>query len=333
MKRTELKRTSLMITLSLALIASALAGCTAEEEARESFDADADVTRAPDSSEAAEDDVAPAPLAVPEWDATVPLGGARPARVLLPDTYSTNTPWPVVVLLHGYGATGSIQDAYLGLSRRRSEYGFITIIPDGTANPEGQRFWNATEACCDFAINQVDDVAYLTGLLDEAAERLAIDPDRIYFLGHSNGGFMSYRMACELGSRIAAVTSIAGSTFNDPGSCKNPGNTNVLQIHGTQDTVIEYDGGLLAGRPYPSAREIVDRWASRHQCDSTPVQGTSMSIVQTIAGEETRVLEWQGCTEGNSVMLWTLEEGNHTPAFTRDFMDKVLDFLLSSRRN
>lgn len=330
MKPTELKSISLMITLSLALLTSAPMGCTAEEEATASFDAE--VAKVPDSGTGAEADAATPPIDVPEWDGTVPLGGSRPARVLLPDSYSTQTTWPLVVLLHGYGATGSIQDAYLGLSRRRSEFGFITIIPEGTANSQGQRFWNATEACCDFGASGVDDVAYLTGLLDEAAERLAIDPERVYFLGHSNGGFMSYRMACELGSRIAALTSIAGSTFRTPSSCTNPGNTNVLQIHGTLDTVIEYEGGNLAGRPYPGAREVVDRWAARHQCDPSPAQGTSMNIVQTIDSEETRVLEWQGCTEGNSVMLWTLEQGSHTPAFTRDFMDKVLHFLLNSRR-
>ncbi|MFU8807266.1 MAG: alpha/beta hydrolase family esterase [Bradymonadaceae bacterium] len=269
----------------------------------------------------------------PPWDPTVALGGERPARVLLPNDYDTDKSWPLVVLLHGYSASSTVQDAYLGLSARRHAYGFITIQPDGTKNPEDKTFWNATEACCDFYGSGVDDLAYLEELIDEAEERLAIDPGRIYLLGHSNGGFMSYRLSCEFGSRIAAMASLAGSSFANPADCRAPAYPGILQIHGTLDAVILYDGGVLVDKSYPGAREVVERWAKRNECDDEPTSGESLNLDRATAGDETEVLRWESCARGSSAELWTIQGGSHIPTFTTDFIGKVLDFLFQHSRN
>ncbi|MFU8807081.1 MAG: alpha/beta hydrolase family esterase, partial [Bradymonadaceae bacterium] len=198
-----------------------------------------------------DEDVAPA--FAPSWDDSTPLGGDRPALTFLPDDYETTKQWPVVIMLHGYSANAALQNVYFGLESHTTSHGYIGIAPDGLRDSLGNRFWNATDACCDGTGNGVDDVAYLTALIDEAEERLAVDPERIYFVGHSNGGFMSYRMACELGSRIAALASVAGATFYDADDCRAPGHTGVLQVHGTLDAVILYLGGWNYGSRYPGA--------------------------------------------------------------------------------
>ncbi len=93
--------------------------------------------------------------------------------------------------------------------------GFVYATPDGTIDGDGNRFWNATDACCNFDRRTVDDVAYLSSVIADIQGQLAIDPKRIAVVGHSNGGFMSYRMACERSDLVGAVVSLAGATFAD----------------------------------------------------------------------------------------------------------------------
>ncbi|MBL9037642.1 MAG: hypothetical protein JNG84_03905, partial [Archangium sp.] len=71
----------------------------------------------------------------------------------------------------------------------------MVVLPDGLVDSLGYRFWNATPACCNLENQAVDDVAYLTSVLDAVEAEVRIDPARVYFTGHSNGGFMSFRMA------------------------------------------------------------------------------------------------------------------------------------------
>lgn len=263
------------------------------------------------------------------WEPGDSLGGERPAQVLVPDDYSTSRDWPLVILLHGYTSSGAGQDSYFGLSARRHERGFIAVLPDGTRDRGGNRFWNSTDACCDFYNTGVDDVAYLSGLVAEAKQRLAVDPERVYLLGHSNGGFMSYRMACELGSEISAIATLAGSSFDDAADCAEDGQVSVLQIHGDADPTVLYDGGNFFGRPYPGAREVVQRWAARNGCDEQPESAGNVDVDRRLAGDETQVERWGGCDDAAGVELWTIPQGGHIPDLSAEFTDEVLDFLLS----
>ena len=97
--------------------------------------------------------------------------------------------------------------------------GFLYLHPDGTTDCLGDPFWNATDACCNFCGSSVDDVAFLSAVLDAIEAQFTVDPRRIFLIGHSNGGFMSYRMACEHADRVAAIASLAGATWFDPLDC------------------------------------------------------------------------------------------------------------------
>lgn len=317
-------------TIILAALLSAGCGSdtgstsTADADTGRHTEADAD---AASTSDAGHQSDADATSLAPPWDPSTPLGGDRPAEVMLPDDYDTSRAWPLVVLLHGYGASSTIQNAYFGLSRRRSERGFILVLPNGTFDASGKRFWNATDACCNFADTAVDDVQYLTDLLTEAKERLAVDADRVYFMGHSNGGFMSYRMACELGSEISAIASLAGSSFDDAQDCAEDGQVGVLQIHGDNDQTVLYDGGAFFGDAYPGAPGVAQRWAARNGCESQPQDGQPLDLESGIDGAETEVDQWTGCDPATSVELWTIQGGGHIPSLQDDFTDRVLDFL------
>lgn len=148
----------------------------------------------------------------PTATSTTIVSLARAYSKFVPSSYSKGTSIPLVVLLHGYGATGAQQESYMQFESVAEKNKFILVYPDGTIDSVGRRFWNATDACCSF-FSPVDDDAYLLSILKEMESRYSIDTKRIYFVGHSNGGFMSYRMACRHPDRIAAIASLAGASF------------------------------------------------------------------------------------------------------------------------
>ena len=125
---------------------------------------------------------------------------SRPALIVLPSGYyrvplDERPSIPLVFSLHGYSSHYMDQDSYFGMSRLVNSYNFALVLPNGKRDDVGNRFWNATDFCCGMADTKPDDVAYLMGLVEEAAERVNID--RVFVTGMSNGGFMSYRLACE----------------------------------------------------------------------------------------------------------------------------------------
>ena len=189
---------------------------------------------------------------------TLGVAAGRPADVRVPSDYDSNTEYPLVVLLHGYSATGGLQNLYFGLSNQVTALGFILVIPDGTANSDGARFWNATNSCCDFENSKVDDVAYLTAVIDDAIARYGADPRRVYLVGHSNGGYMAYRMACDRADRIAGIASLAGANWKDTSRCRPSVPVPVVQIHGTKDDNVPYAGNVVT----PTAKESVASFAA-----------------------------------------------------------------------
>ena len=253
----------------------------------------------------------------------------RPYSEFVPSSYSSNTPAPLVVLLHGYGSSGKQQESYMNFTAVAEQRGFILAYPDGTVDLTGKQFWNATEVCCAF-FSAVDDDAYLISMLDDIETKYSIDRKRIYFFGHSNGGFMSYRMACKHSDRIAAIASLAGATFLNSSDCAAKDPVSVLQVHGTSDATILYNGGAILGKQYPSATASATQWATFNGCSNNSVpRADKLDLVNNIAGSETSISSWNSCRNGTEVELWTLDQGVHTPALSTTFAGRVYDFLAS----
>jgi polyhydroxybutyrate depolymerase len=311
-----------LLALALALV---FAGCSsASDDATTTTDGrdDGGSTSVPVTSEPEAEDEA---RTLTE-DSTI--GGDRPVQVQVPTGYDPAVPTPLVVLLHGYGVDGAIQSAYLRLAPAADAAGMLLVHPDGTPNAEDRRYWNATEACCGPDEGAPDDVAYVTGLLDEVAERYAVDPDRVYLVGHSNGGFMSFRMACERSDRIAAIATIAAATVHetDPEPCRPSEPVAVLAVHGTADETIRFDGGSTEGGPYPSADETAAIWAEANGCSATAEElPTGRAIIADLP--DATVAVHDGCDPGGWVERWTQADGVHIPAFTDDIGEQLLAFL------
>jgi len=258
--------------------------------------------------------------------ATGPIGGDRPAAVTLPEDYTHAEEWPLVILLHGLGANGFIQDAYLQFSAQATTLGFVAVVPEGTTGPDGKQFWNAMLACCDFYGTGVDDEAYLLSLIDEAKGLWNIDPERVFFMGHSNGGYMSYRMACNNADIVAGLVSIAGSSFPTSADCAPSQPVKVLQAHGSLDTVVAYSGTAFT----PGAQALVDRWVARNQCTSGPVDGGTGDYDTAVPGEETTITWHRDCADGAEVGFFDMAGTGHIPTFTDTFIVDALTWLLGT---
>jgi polyhydroxybutyrate depolymerase len=268
-----------------------------------------------------------APMGNDAGTGTVTIGpAARPARLVAPTTVTS--PAPLLVLLHGYMATAAVEDGYLGVSRAAASRGLYVLLPDGTIDASGKRFWNAP-GCCNFGGVDVDDVAYLMGLVHEAIATRPIDPSRVYFFGHSNGGFMSYQLVCRASDEIAAIAVLAGSDVPNDSDCVPTRPLSVLHLHGTADTTIPYIGGDVGVGPFPGAVAVTARWAARAGCDPTPTDDM-IDMERNLAGTETTRSTFTACDRGLDVRLLSIGGASHIPAFANGAIGtEVLDWLLA----
>ena len=274
-------------------------------------------------------DLAGGAAVTPGTTGTVTLGD-RPLRLHVPTTYDDAEPTALVVALHGWGGTSHRIEAQLDLEDASESRGFLLALPEGVRDSGGRQFWNATPACCNADSRDVDDSGYLSSLIDEVARRYRVDPGRVYAVGASNGGFMAHRLACDHADQVAAVVSVAGAQALDPAECRPSHGVSVLQIHGTADATIRYDGGsIIPGQSYPSAEQTVGTWRELEHCSAGPgLLGVPLDGDPTLPGAETARVSWStGCADASEVALWTVDGGGHGPRITPDFTDALLDWL------
>ncbi len=256
-----------------------------------------------------------------------PLGGERPVEPEVPSDFDPNREYPLIMLLHGYTASGELQTIYFKMRDVIDEKQFILLAPDGTRDNINNRFWNATDACCNAFDADVDDFTYIRDLIFEAKERFKIADDRVYFIGHSNGGFMSHRMACDLAGEIAGIVSLAGATFKDESRCGPVRPVSMVQIHGTLDATILYGGGAVAGQPeYPGAEETTETWGTLNGCTSSLEEIGEIDITLLPDAETTR-FAYDGCDADTAVELWRINGGGHIPQLSDDFPGLVVDWM------
>jgi polyhydroxybutyrate depolymerase len=247
------------------------------------------------------------------------FGGDRPVNLEVPRTLEDGKRYPLVVVLHGYGANGYIQEVYFGLSQLASEGTAFVIAPDGLTDAKGKQFWNADPNCCDFDHRAPDDVAYLGGLIDEISAAWPIDPKAVFLVGHSNGGFMAYRLACDRADVVTNIVALAGEAASTTCAPSQP--VHVLHIHGTMDDSV----------PFAVAAPSVQKWAGYDQCATTRAAGPALDLDTALAGTETRTEASTACPPGAAADLWTIDGAGHIPVIT-DRAEPVLWKWLTDHR-
>lgn len=248
----------------------------------------------------------------------------------------SSQPMPLFVYLHGYGSSSKRLREVLDVEALARSRGVLLATPDGSQEPQGRRFWNATPACCNFSGSNVDDVQYIAALIDDVKQRANVDSSRIFVVGHSNGGFMAHRLACELSDRVVGIASVAGAAVPSDGRCQPQAPVAVLQVHGDADQIISFEGGHALGKAslprHPSALESVALWAKLNDCEISPRVTGTIDIESRLPGPETTISRYSSCREGASVELWAVKGGSHFVAQERAALELIHDFLMSNPR-
>jgi polyhydroxybutyrate depolymerase len=246
----------------------------------------------------------------------------RGYRVIAPPAHDSKRKAPVLFALHAYATPpDALPESYSLAEEAGKKRGFLIVVPRGTNDSGGRPFWNASRACCGDTTENVDDLGYLRGVLADLGARYAVDEARVYALGVSNGAFMAHRWACS-GGDLAGIAAISGvGPGPDDPPCAPSRFVRVLQIHGTADDTIRYEGGRASKGSYPSVRESTERWAKLDGCSAHRGPDSTRSILHGV----TKVESWSG--SGRCVLLRTFEGGEHNLRSVRFETAAILDFL------
>ena len=184
------------------------------------------------------------PGAMPAYEGRL-AAGDRPVALV----GDASEPMPTLVLLGGYRWMSWELEQEMGLAPHVD--GFRLALPTATLDKKNRPFWNATDTCCDFYGQGTDDLGYLRGVMDELQGRTT----EFWVVGHSNGAFMGFALACH-DERVSHLVSIAGSSYLDASLCPERRDIALLQIHGTDDEVMPYEGDETA----PGVDALFQRW-------------------------------------------------------------------------
>jgi len=182
----------------------------------------------------------------------------------VPESYSSDEPLPLLLVFHGYTSSARTIKGYSGFDTLAEKEGFIAVYPQGTLLNDNTH-WNVGGWTLQ---SSADDVGFVEALLDQLTEEYAIDTDRIYATGMSNGGYMSFLLACQVSDRIAAIASVTGSmtpqTYN---KCDPERPMPILQFHGTTDPTVPYVGNEMWTQ---SIVDVLNFWKAFNHTKFTP---------------------------------------------------------------
>jgi polyhydroxybutyrate depolymerase len=254
-------------------------------------------------------------------------GLSRSYRLFVPLSLDRAKPAPLVLVLAGVGNTGESMVEATGFDRVAEREGVVVAYPEGV-----NETWNAGYCCLGRATSGPDDVRFLSQLIDDVAAKNRIDSARVYAVGVSAGAMMAYKFACEQAGRIAGVGSVAGAMVLE--ACQPARPVSVIEIHGTADDLVPYQGGRTAGgatEPSPPTPAVAQRWADLDACPAAPTTRTDGPV---------STLTWTGCAAGTGVKLITIDGAGHTwfaeglgpLSGAVDATNEIWSFLSSVRR-
>ena len=214
-------------------------------------------------------------------------GVERTYRVFVPSDYSAETEYPMVINMHGAGSNAVEQQYYSQMDSIAEIEKFIVVYPNAING-----FWNI------YSESGADDVGFNSALIDTMSVNYSVDTKRVYSTGMSMGGFMSYRLACQLNNKIAAIGSVAGVMAYS--SCAPDRPVPVCHIHGTADSTVLYS--LVSAS--------VAFWTANNGCtdsvvvDLPDVDMTDQSVVT--------MTTYNPCTDDAEFVLYTINGGGHS---------------------
>lgn len=233
-------------------------------------------------------------------------GIQRSFRYYVPAIYSVDEAVPLVFNFHGYNSSAQEQEIYANFKPLADTANFIIVFPQGTI-VNGSNGWNNFSSLNDLQ----EDLDFVDAMLDAIAMSHNVDQNRIYSTGMSNGGFMSYDLACYMSDRFAAIASVTGSmTPVHRNDCNAIHPTPILQIHGTSDAVVSINGGVSSINTL-AIDELVSFWVNYNNCD--PI--AEYTMIPDIVELDNCTAEhyfYGGGSSGATVEYFKIIGGGHT---------------------
>ena len=265
------------------------------------------------------------PVATKGWLTSIPLptqeDSFRSYSIYVPSTWQTNVSSPLLIALHGLSGWDLQLMDNTGFNNLAEANNFIVVYPNGTGEKLGDRgirSWNGGKVgwctsgnCPPSQISKIDDVGYISKLIDDVSNRYLIDSKRVYLTGHSNGSQLAQRLACQLSNRITAVAVVAGHIAID--TCNPDSPVSVLQIYGTEDTLNPENGGIakiafgIYSYEYSSepVMKSVQTMAAANGCSSSYSENNNLS------NKDLTIYTWPGCKNGVVVSSIKIKGASH----------------------
>ncbi|MFH2012320.1 MAG: PHB depolymerase family esterase [Pseudomonadota bacterium] len=268
-----------------------------------------------------------------DYSDSIIFGGIKRTYLLhIPPSHNKTKQMPLVIVLHGGGGSGEnvVKLTLGGFNKLSHKNGFVVVYPDAI-----EKHWNDGRSREENVYlkgkEKVDDVGFISALIDHLIKKLNIDPKCVYITGISNGAMMSYRLACELTQKIAAIAAVAGSIpQNLYPSCSPSRPISVLVINGVNDPLIPFAGGDITG-PFGfrklgevlSTSDTIRFWVAHNKCSSSRViqeldkdPKDGIKILKEIYGNG---------KDGTEVILYVIEGGGHTwPGGLQYFPERIV---------
>ncbi len=268
-------------------------------------------------------------------------GLERTCIVHVPPSYNSGTRLPLVVMLHGGGGTAKAAIWETGWTEKADKEGFLTVFPNAAARDPSRRssfagnpqLWNDGSDRFYPGQKAIDDVSFISALLDDLATRFSVDKRRVFVTGFSNGASMSFLVGEQLSNRIAAIAPVAGACWLEPVTLKRA--VSMLYITGKADPLNLIEGGVprlatgasdkVRAKPKPPVRESILRWANALKCPMTPVSVSEVNGVRTETYGPGR--------NGAEVVYISVDDLGHTWAGGRSLLPESMVGRTSNRIN
>jgi polyhydroxybutyrate depolymerase len=226
----------------------------------------------------------------------------------LPSAYDGTTPLPLLLALHGGGGDGAGMQRLTHLNQIADQHDFIVVYPDGY-----QKHWADGRDVTTAEQQGLDDVGFLSALIDALAGQYKIDRRRVYATGISNGGFMSERLACDLASKIVAIASDAATMSQVLAArCAPQRPVPFFLIQGEQDPIVPAQGGAVLGERGValSASAAIQKWVQIDGCSGTAAAGSLPDTAHD--GTQVSTQRYTGCQANTEIQAYLIAGGGHT---------------------
>jgi polyhydroxybutyrate depolymerase len=240
------------------------------------------------------------------FNETMTVDGRQRTYILnLPPNYYTSSDFSLVIAMHGGGGEGSQFESTSLLTEKADDAGFIVVYPDGVKSDGAlaARTWNAGR-CCDYARDEnIDDVKFIGLLIDDLVGRYKINSKKVYATGHSNGGMLSYRLACETPGKIAAIA-VSGCSMVVKQPCNPSRPVPVLHMHSVQDDRVLYTGGVgITGVYFPPIDSVMNVWSAINVCNN--------KAQVLVNNKDYTFTQWSNCNDDATIQYYLTQDGGH----------------------